>query len=153
MPKPGMTGICLKTEVASLLRARAQQASMGLNDYLTSLLLGPSQPCSEDRPGTVPAPLIQELINLLQALNQQTSPNQTELQKASIFQTPSYNPNSESERLVRSPRFEPGSSAWQADVLDQARLRPHVGELETFCGGSYFPFLNTASGHKPCHGT
>jgi integrase/recombinase XerD len=27
--------------------------------------------------------------------------------------------------LVRSPRFEPGSSAWQADVLDQARLRPH----------------------------
>lgn len=27
--------------------------------------------------------------------------------------------------MVRSPRFEPGSSAWQADVLDQARLRPH----------------------------
>jgi integrase len=26
--------------------------------------------------------------------------------------------------VVRSPRFEPGSSAWQADVLDQARLRP-----------------------------
>ena len=26
--------------------------------------------------------------------------------------------------LVRSPRFEPGSSAWQADVLDQTRLRP-----------------------------
>ena len=26
---------------------------------------------------------------------------------------------------MRSPRFEPGSSAWQADVLDQARLRPH----------------------------
>lgn len=28
------------------------------------------------------------------------------------------------ERLVRAPRFEPGSSAWQADVLDQTRLRP-----------------------------
>jgi hypothetical protein len=27
--------------------------------------------------------------------------------------------------VVRSPRFEPGSSAWQADVLDQTRLRPH----------------------------
>lgn len=27
--------------------------------------------------------------------------------------------------MVRSPRFEPGSSAWQADVLDQTRLRPH----------------------------
>ena len=26
--------------------------------------------------------------------------------------------------LVRSPRFEPGSSTWQADVLDRARLRP-----------------------------
>ena len=55
--------------------------------------------------------------------------------------------------LVRSPRFEPGSSAWQADVLDQARLRPHIYGLETFCRGSYFPFLNTASGHKPCHRT
>ena len=29
-------------------------------------------------------------------------------------------------RMVRSPRFEPGSSAWQADVLDQTRLRPHI---------------------------
>ena len=28
------------------------------------------------------------------------------------------------EVVVRSPRFEPGSSAWQADVLDQTRLRP-----------------------------
>ena len=26
--------------------------------------------------------------------------------------------------VVRPPRFEPGSSAWQADVLDQTRLRP-----------------------------
>ena len=25
--------------------------------------------------------------------------------------------------VVRAPRFEPGSSAWQADVLDQTRLR------------------------------
>ena len=29
-------------------------------------------------------------------------------------------------RMVRSPGFEPGSSAWQADVLDQARLRPLI---------------------------
>ena len=27
------------------------------------------------------------------------------------------------EIVVRAPRFEPGSSAWQADVLDQTRLR------------------------------
>jgi hypothetical protein len=26
--------------------------------------------------------------------------------------------------MVRSPGFEPGSSTWQADVLNQARLRP-----------------------------
>jgi hypothetical protein len=31
--------------------------------------------------------------------------------------------------MVRSPRFEPGSSAWQADVLDQTRLRPHFTRL------------------------
>jgi hypothetical protein len=29
-----------------------------------------------------------------------------------------------SGKMVRSPRFEPGSSAWQADVLNQTRLRP-----------------------------
>jgi len=47
MPKPGMTGICLKDEVAQLLRAKAKAANLGLNDYLTSILmapaLGPSQ--------------------------------------------------------------------------------------------------------------
>ncbi|PMB74952.1 hypothetical protein C0195_00185 [Candidatus Bathyarchaeota archaeon] len=40
IPKPGMTGICLKTEVAQLLRTKAKEAGMGINDYLTSLLLG-----------------------------------------------------------------------------------------------------------------
>jgi hypothetical protein len=39
MPKPGMTGICLKTEVAQLLRAKAKEANMGINDYLTFLLM------------------------------------------------------------------------------------------------------------------
>ena len=127
MPKPGMTGLCLKTEVATLLRDKAENANMGLNDYLTALLLGPSQPRIQDRPGTVPAYVIQQLINLLQALNQQTNPNQTELQKTSILQTPSYNPSC---FLVRPPRFEPGSSAWQADVLDQTRLRPHISNAK-----------------------
>jgi hypothetical protein len=28
------------------------------------------------------------------------------------------------QKMVRSPGFEPGSSTWQADVLNQARLRP-----------------------------
>ena len=33
--------------------------------------------------------------------------------------------------MVRPPRFEPGSSAWQADVLDQTRLRPHETSVNT----------------------
>ncbi len=28
--------------------------------------------------------------------------------------------------MVRLPGFEPGSSAWQADVLDQTRLQPQL---------------------------
>jgi hypothetical protein len=49
MPKPGMTGICLKTEVAQLLRSKAKEANMGINDYLTFLLMekpfnGPFEP-------------------------------------------------------------------------------------------------------------
>ena len=28
--------------------------------------------------------------------------------------------------VVRLPGFEPGSSTWQAEVLNQARLQPHV---------------------------
>jgi len=43
MPKPGMTGICLKTEVAEPLRAKAKEANLSLNDYLTTKLLGPSR--------------------------------------------------------------------------------------------------------------
>ena len=127
MPKPGMTGVCLKTEVASLLRAKAKAANMGLNDYLTTLLLGPSQPYIEDRPGSVPSPLTQQLLSLLQALNQQISLNQAPNTPFSLSE------GSLSEKrkfLVRSPGFEPGSSAWQADVLDQTRLRPHISNAK-----------------------
>jgi hypothetical protein len=38
--------------------------------------------------------------------------------------------------MVRSPGFEPGSSTWQADVLNQARLRPLVHAF----GGVYQPW-------------
>ena len=61
MPKPGMTGICLKTEVAELLRAKAREAKTGLNEYLTGILLGPSMnqtstylAPSQDRPTNIP---------------------------------------------------------------------------------------------------
>ena len=33
---------------------------------------------------------------------------------------------------MRSPGFEPGSSTWQADVLNQARLRPLTTSLRHF---------------------
>jgi hypothetical protein len=45
-----MIGVSLKTEVAELLRAKAQEANLDLKEYLTTLLMGPPQPCIEDRP-------------------------------------------------------------------------------------------------------
>ena len=36
--------------------------------------------------------------------------------------------------LVRSPGFEPGSSTWQADVLNQTRLRPLSNGLHILRG-------------------
>ncbi len=53
MPKPGMTGITLKEEVADLLRKRAQAADQGINEFLSSLLLGSSFIHEQGRPETV----------------------------------------------------------------------------------------------------
>ena len=36
-------------------------------------------------------------------------------------------------RVVRPPGFEPGSEAWKASILDQARLWPRVLEHERIC--------------------
>lgn len=80
MPKKGYTGVSLKTEVAELLRSKAKATNLGLNEYLTSLLLigpslpnlGPSQLCYEDRPRTVPQ------ISLNQALNQKITLNRSQ---------------------------------------------------------------------------
>jgi hypothetical protein len=87
MPKPGMTGICLKDEVAELLRAKARAASLGLNDYLTSILMapalgpsqtlsGPSQQCIQDRPGTVPQPITTSIPSQIASQNNRTTQNQ-----------------------------------------------------------------------------
>ena len=114
LPKLGMTGISLKTDVAELLRAKAREADMGLNDYLTSLLLGPPQLCTEDRLGTVPHLLTEQPISLPQALNQENSLKQAQNRPLSLCK----GFLSEKRKfLVRSPGFEPGSSAWEADVL------------------------------------
>jgi hypothetical protein len=36
MPKQGYTGLCLKKEVAELIRAKAREAKMGINDFFTA---------------------------------------------------------------------------------------------------------------------
>jgi hypothetical protein len=147
MPKPGMAGITLRKEVAELLRTKAKEANMGLNEFLETTLIGPSQSLqatttgpSEDSPRTVLQDIEEQVITLPQALNQETSPNQTQNNAFSLSE------GSLSEKrkfLVRAPRFEPGSSAWQADVLDQTRLRPQVAVAQrTLCRCPYSAFLN-----------
>jgi len=42
MPKPGMTGITPRKEVAELLRTKAKQANMDINECLEATLTGPS---------------------------------------------------------------------------------------------------------------
>ena len=44
MPKPGMCGLTLKLEVYELLKAKAQQAGMGINAYLERILLSGTIP-------------------------------------------------------------------------------------------------------------
>ena len=113
VPKPGMVGMTLKQEVAELLRAKARSANMGLNEYLTSILiapaltspqpsLGPSQQCMEDRPRTV-------LTRPIQA-------SEKGLENDCFSKTGSY--------LWRARGdLNPGSPAPQASVLILARLR------------------------------
>ena len=89
---------------------------MGINDYLTSLLLGPSQQCTEDRPGTVPHLTIEQRISPPQALNQETSLNKAQNQPFSLSK------GSLSEKrkfLVRSPGFEPGITSLEGLHMPQ----------------------------------
>ena len=67
MPKKGYTGISLKTEVAELLRSKAKAANKGLNEYLTSMLIGPSLQGlgpSKTAPETVPSNMPQQCARL-----------------------------------------------------------------------------------------
>ena len=48
MPKPGMIGLTLKKEVYNLLKIKAKEAGMGINQFLETLLLGQGR--SQDRP-------------------------------------------------------------------------------------------------------
>jgi len=112
MPKQGYTGLCLKREVAGLIRAKAREANMGINDFLTALLLGPSQIHCWDRPRTVPNPLTQQQTSLLQTLNQQNSQEQIAFIKREGMETVGCH------REVGLPGFEPGSGAPEAQGRD-----------------------------------
>ena len=48
MPKPGYASITLRKEVVKLLKQRAEEERLGLNELLLKLL-------EKDRPGTVPS--------------------------------------------------------------------------------------------------
>jgi hypothetical protein len=85
MPKPGMTGLCLKQEVADLVRKRAHDTGQGLNDYLSGLLLGPSLIHGEDRPGTVPTSVTTSIPTPIPIPNNQQTPNQTFSKETSSF--------------------------------------------------------------------
>jgi hypothetical protein len=56
MPKPGMVGVSLKREVAQLLRAKAKEANMGINDFLIALLMEKSlnRPSEPENVGSNP---------------------------------------------------------------------------------------------------
>ena len=65
MPKFGMVGVTLKSEVAGLLRSRAKQAGMGLNEFLLAILTGPSEDCPN-------SPITVSKINLVLSLVSKT---------------------------------------------------------------------------------
>ena len=53
MPKIGMISLTLKKDVYDLLKAKAREAGMGVNQYLENLLIGQIG-WLQDRPGTAP---------------------------------------------------------------------------------------------------
>jgi len=76
MPKQGMTGLTLKIEVAELLRSKAKASGIGVNDYLTAILMGPSSGQSWDRP-----------TNMSNALNLLESQPESNLKLSPVLKT------------------------------------------------------------------
>ena len=120
MPKQGYTGLCLKREVAELLRAKAREAKMGINDFLTALLLGPSQIHGGDRPRTVPIPLTQQQISIQQAPNKQNSQKQTASAKREGMETVGCH------QMVGRTGFEPVTFRTSSGCPNRARLPAHA---------------------------
>ena len=109
MPKPGMAGLTLKREVYMLLKAKAREAGMGINQYLETLLIG-HVGRSWDRPGTVP--------------NQHKIPFVTE---------PFLSPVLESRKiLVARERFELSSAGPEPAMLDRYTTGLHPAPLTPF---------------------
>ena len=62
MPKPGYTCVTLKTEVVRLLKIRAREEGLGLNELLLRLLHGRCCPSEPGVAGSNPAGSIHQLI-------------------------------------------------------------------------------------------
>jgi hypothetical protein len=81
-------------------KSQSKRSQPILNDYLTTKLLGRSQPCIEDSTGTVLTPVVKQFISLLQALNLQISLNQAAFIEKGGFGTAG-------SELARGAGFEP----------------------------------------------
>ena len=127
MTKPGYTHIIVPQTLHDQLKTLAQQNNLSINQLIAQLVsinvnvnVGVS---------------INTGINTTQLTTQKQSlpqaPNpQNNLKQSSFNKTPFFGEAfcEQKGSMVRPPRFEPGSSAWQADVLDQTRLRPHISK-------------------------
>ena len=127
MTKEGYTHIIVPTELHDKLKALAQQNSLSMSQLIAQLVsvnvnvnVGVSINTSINT---------SRLTTQKQRLHQAPNP-QNNLEQSSFNKTPFFGEAfcEQKGSMVRSPGFEPGSSAWQADVLDQTRLRPHMSK-------------------------
>ena len=112
MTKPGYTHIIVPQSLHDQLKNLAQENSLSISQLISQLVsININVNVSIN---TAITQLTALKHNLPQALNQEQTPNQAPNNAFSLSE------GSLSEKrkfLVRSPGFEPGSSAWEADVL------------------------------------
>ena len=117
MPKPGYTGLTLKQEIAQLLRQKAQQAGIGINQLLIQLL--------QDGPRTVPTHKNPPHPSLKHPLNHQYNRNHPQQAKREATETAGV-------RVAGPLGFEPrtSGSAGQRPIQTRPRaLRKDGGQF------------------------
>ena len=129
MTKPGYTHIIVPQTLHDQLKTLAQQNNLSINQLIAQLVsinvnvnVGVSI-----NTGINTTQLTTQKQSLPQASNPQNNLKQSSFNKTHFFGEAFCE---QKGSMVRPPRFEPGSSAWQADVLDQTRLRPHVSNAK-----------------------